>query len=285
MKERSIVVSGSGEGQRLDVFLARELGLSRANIRRLLVRGGVRVSGMPSAKGGTLRAGDRVEVPAFRHPDDGPIPAPDEPFSLLAEQNGLLAVDKPPCRPTHPLDVEETDTLLNAAISRRPEMLGVGEGGLRSGVVHRLDRDTSGVLLFATQEEAWQRARKAFSERRVEKRYFAWVHGELRGERELALRLEHRGPRMRIVAAGGLEALSRLSGCRVVSKRSLVEIRPITGVMHQIRVTLAHLGHPVIGDRLYGSSIAGCRHLLHASSIEIDGFRATAPLPQDMADP
>jgi 23S rRNA-/tRNA-specific pseudouridylate synthase len=148
-----------------------------------------------------------------------------------------------------------------------------------SGVVHRLDRDTSGVLLFARTEEAWQRARAAFDERRVEKTYLALVHGRLQGEHEISLSLGHRGDRMRVVKRGGRTALTRLRGVEIRDGTTLVEARPVTGLMHQLRVSLAELGHPVVGDRVYGSSRREERHWLHASRIRLDGFEAASEPP------
>ena len=272
-------VDESDAGLRLDVWLARELGLSRGYVRRLLSRDGVRVNGSPAVKGTLLRSDDRIEVEPFRHPDQGPIAAADPALRILHQDAGLVAVDKPAGRATQPLDYDETGTLLNAVLAVYPELSGVGEGGLMSGVVHRLDRDTSGVLLFARTEEAWQRARAAFDERRVEKTYLALVHGRLQGEHEISLSLGHRGDRMRVVKRGGRTALTRLRGVEIRDGTTLVEARPVTGLMHQLRVSLAELGHPVVGDRVYGSSRREERHWLHASRIRLDGFEAASEPP------
>lgn len=266
-------------GTRLDVWLARELGLSRGYVRRLLSREAVRVNGASAVKGTLLRSGDRIEVEPFRHPAQGPRVRDDPALVILCEADGLVAVDKPAGRPTQPLDYEETDSVLNAVLSRFPEMTGVGEGGLMSGVVHRLDRDTSGVLLFARSDEAWRRARAAFDERRVDKTYHALVHGRLVGEHEVSLRLDHRGTRMRVVPSGGRRALTRLRGLETRGDTSLVEARPVTGLMHQIRVSLAELGHPVVGDTLYGSPLEQDRHWLHATRIRLEAFEATSEPP------
>ncbi len=272
-------VGESGAGLRLDAWLARELGLSRGYVRRLLSRDGVRVNGSPAVKGTLLRSDDRIEVEPFRHPDLGPIAAADPALRILHQDAGLVAVDKPSGRATQPLDYDETGTLLNAVLAVYPELSGVGEGGLMSGVVHRLDRGTSGVLLFARTEEAWQRARAAFDERRVEKTYLALVHGRLDGEHEISLRLDHRGDRMRVVERGGRTALTRLRGLEIRDSTTLVEARPVTGLMHQLRVSLAELGHPVVGDRVYGSPGREERHWLHASRIRLDDFEAASEPP------
>jgi hypothetical protein len=154
-----VTVPGEGSGARLDVFLARSLDLSRGYARRLLERGGIRLNGAPAAKGARVQPGDVVSGPPFRHPSEGPLASPGLEVRILAEKGGLLAVDKPAGVPTHPLDFDERGTVLSALLARYPEMSGVGEGGLRSGVVHRLDVGTSGVLVFARETEAWTRAR------------------------------------------------------------------------------------------------------------------------------
>jgi 23S rRNA pseudouridine1911/1915/1917 synthase len=281
--EIEIRVPEAEAGARLDVFLSRNLGLSRRYGRRLLQRGGVRINGAPAPKGATLRAGDALTLPPFRHPSKGPIASLEPSLRVLAEAEGLVAVDKPAGVATHPLDFDETGTVLNAVLARYPGMNGVGEGGVQSGVVHRLDTGTSGVLVFAIDPEAWRRAREAFSDRRVLKRYVARVHGRLGEPLEVVLRLAHRGARMRIVQEGGREAITRIRPLEPGPESTLIEAQPITGLRHQIRVTLAHLGHPVLGDRPYGSNLALGRHLLHAAEIRIEGFSAGSPVPREIA--
>jgi 23S rRNA pseudouridine1911/1915/1917 synthase len=279
-----MVVSPAEAGERLDSYVAERLGLSRRHVVRLLRRERVTLGGRPAAKGTLLRAGDRLEVLPFRGVAEGPPPDSAVRLTVLAEAHGLVAVDKPAGIPTHPLDLEERGTVLSGLLVERPELVGIGEGGVRSGVVHRLDTGTSGVLVFASEERAWLRARRAFAERRVDKLYLARAHGRLVGEREVSLRLEHRGPRMRVVRSGGREALTRLRPLAHGAGSTLLEVRPVTGLMHQIRVSLAHLGHPVVGDVLYGSSRELGRHLLHATEIRIEDFSARSSPPAVLLD-
>jgi 23S rRNA pseudouridine1911/1915/1917 synthase len=172
----------------------------------------------------------------------------------------------------------------------------VGEGGLRSGVVHRLDVDTSGVLLFAHEEEAWQRLRHAFQTRRVEKVYRALVCGRLEreGQAEVGLVLaRHRPARVRVVGAreskrarGVREGILSWRPLEVYETASLVEVRPLTGFLHQIRAILAHRGFPLLGDRVYGGPAeagAAPRHMLHAASVRFEEVAATSPVPPDFA--
>jgi 23S rRNA pseudouridine1911/1915/1917 synthase len=278
---RTIEIGAEDAGARLDVVLARALGVSRGWVRKLLDSDRVKLGGRPAAKGTILRAGDRIEVEPYAPPEAPPAPNPDMELRVLAERAGWLAVDKPACVAVHPLGPDETDTMLNAVIARRPGIAGVGEGGLRSGVVHRLDPGTSGVLLFATEDDAWHAARRAFAERRVEKRYVARVHGRLERSCEVRILLESRGDHVRIVESGGREAHSEIRPLEPGDETSLVEIRIRTGVRHQIRATFAYLGHPVVGDSRYGSPVVRPRHSLHATLLAIDDFRAESPLPAD----
>ncbi len=275
------MVTEADAGRRLDRYLADALELSRGYVRRLLARGRVQLEGRPALKGTELREGDRIELLPFRHPREGPEEATHIRLELLARGGGLIAIDKPAGLPTHPLDYEETDTVLNALLARFPELRGVGEGGLRSGVVHRLDTQTSGVLAFALGQPAWERARDAFHARRVEKRYVAVVHGRFERAVELDLRLAPRGNHMARVPRGGVQALTRFAPLASGANTSLLEARPETGVMHQIRASLAALGHPVVGDAVYGSKARLPRHLLHATELRLLELHAQSTPPPD----
>ncbi|MEE8557342.1 MAG: RluA family pseudouridine synthase, partial [Myxococcota bacterium] len=142
--DREFLVSEEEAETRLDVFLAARLGLSRGYVRRLLRRGSVRIGNEGAVKGVLLRAGDRIRVPDFRPPSEGPVPDDQAELRVLRDEAGLIAVDKPAGVPTHPLDFDETGTVLNAVVARYPGIVGVGGGGVQSGVVHRLDIGTSG---------------------------------------------------------------------------------------------------------------------------------------------
>jgi 23S rRNA pseudouridine1911/1915/1917 synthase len=294
----SLPIRERDRGQRLDRFLAEQLRLSRSQVRRLLARGAVRVAGRDvaeNAKGWNLEPGSVVEVAPFaRRENERAIEMPDRPLSVLSEGPGWLAVDKPAGTPVHPLHAEETDTVLNMLITRFPEIHGVGEGGLRSGVVHRLDVDTSGVLLFATREDVWQRLRSAFREHQVEKLYRAIVIGAVEGEGRLELALvtaRHRPARVRVVsdaerdrARGARIGEMSWRSLRVYEGATLLEVRPKTGFLHQIRVSLAHLGFPVLGDRTYGpprDPIPVSRQMLHAARADCDEIIATSSDPPD----
>jgi 23S rRNA pseudouridine1911/1915/1917 synthase len=283
--ERSLEIASADAGQRLDAVVARALGLSRGWVRKLLATERVLLNAIPAAKGVILRAGDRIDVLPFARPEAGPLANPAIQLAILRQDSGLIAIDKPAGLPVHPLGPEETETALNALVAVHPELVGVGEGGLRSGVVHRLDPGTSGVLVFALGDPAWREARAAFAEKRVVKRYLARVHGAFEGEREVELLLENRGAHVRVVESGGRRALSQLRALETGPRTSLVEITMRTGVRHQIRATLAKIGHPIVGDLTYGSTVPLGRHLLHAAEIRWDAFDAAAPIPAELSAP
>jgi 23S rRNA pseudouridine1911/1915/1917 synthase len=294
---RFFLVGEAEAGSRLDFYLTGALGASRAQVRKLLARGGVAVDDRvvgANAKGLPVSAGSRIEVASFRPPaSQQPIPDPEAPLSILAEGEGWIAVEKPAGTPVHPLAEEERATLLNALVARRPEILGVGEAGLRSGVVHRLDVETSGVLLFATREDRWRKLRDAFRRHRVYKRYRAIVAGELAGgDGELVLHMavtRHRPARVRVLppgAPGTRRTALRWRPAGSGTGATLVEVEPVTGFLHQIRVALAHLGHPILGDALYGASEAPqvSRQMLHAAAIRYREIEVFSPDPPDFRE-
>jgi 23S rRNA pseudouridine1911/1915/1917 synthase len=298
-RETCFVVGAEDAGRRLDAWLAERLGIGRAAVRRLLESGAVRAAGRAldrRDKAIALVADLRVEVAAFAPPDARrAIAEPERPLVVLGEGPGWIALDKPAGVPVHPLREDERGTLLNALIARRPELHGVGEGGLRSGVAHRLDVDTSGAVLFATDEPTWQRLRAAFRAHRVEKVYRALVLGRVApGDVEVRVSLSvarHRPAYVRAVEPGARGSRRTSLRYRALAHGggvTLVEIRPRTGFLHQIRATFAHLGHPLCGDRTYGPPAdqdpsGAARHLLHASRVAVDEIAAESPDPPELA--
>lgn len=290
-RSQSFRVLEADEGLRLDLFLTRHLGISRRAAQRLVEDQSVRVEGTCACKGLALKGGWKVEVAAFQAPGfEEILPFIGKEVEILAEDSGWIAVDKPAGMPVHPLREDESSTALNFVASRFAGIYGVGEGGLRSGVVHRLDVDTSGVLLFATEERTWKHLRAAFSAHRTEKVYQALVKG--RFERPTKARLDlrvaqHRPARVEIVSegrdrTGSRRCLTYLEPLEVFPAATLVQARPVSGFLHQIRVSLAHLGHPLLGDATYGSGET-CypRHLLHASLLHLDEILVESALPAD----
>lgn len=299
---RVLRLAGEGAGLRLDLFLATELALSRSQVRRLLDSGAVALDGRVlslAQKGLPLPAQGELEIEAFRSSGDQRVQAahPDETApAALASGEGWLALDKPAGMPVHPLDEAEQGTLLSYLVARNPEIHGVGEGGLRSGVVHRLDVDTSGVMLVATRDETWKRLRGAFHAHRVEKRYLALIEGEPDWPEDgFEMRLwlsvsRHRPARVRVASqtqrerGRAREIDQRVRILERFGSTSLVEVRPGTGFLHQIRASLSHHGHPVVGDSRYGASLIlpGVeRQLLHSSRVAFEEITAESPPPAD----
>lgn len=317
---RCVRIDSGDTGKRLDRFLAQRLGASRAEVRRLLAGGGVSLDGRPlgeADKGRPLPGAGSLRVESYRPPAERRILAEAAPLCILAEGPGWLAIDKPAGMPVHPLREDESGTVLGAVAARHPELHGVGEGGLRSGVVHRLDVDTSGVLLVAIGTGAWHSFRSRFRERRIEKQYMALVAGELAARRDVEVDLlvaRHRPAKVRVIpptarhgapparhterhtVPGTQSVRHTVPGTHRVglsvwpvesmAGATLVGVAPDGGFLHQIRATLAHLGHPVLGDATYGSAATAAlaaRHLLHASRLAWDDVVVESPLPSDFA--
>ncbi len=296
----SIALGDADAGSRLDRFLAVALGVSRGEARTLLARGAVSLEGRTLGygdKGLSLPGAGRLEVRRLAMGRDqrarpaGPVP-------VLAEGAGWLAVDKPAGVPVHPLREDEDGTVLNALVASHPAIHGVGEGGLRSGVVHRLDVDTSGVLLFATESEAWRRLREAFRSHRVEKVYRAIATGAFPdracGEASFELTVARHRPAFVRVIEDALPKRGRAHPVRQtirvlerLGRATLLEVRIETGFLHQIRATLSHLGHPIVGDALYGGGEAlargAKRQMLHAARVRFEEIVAESPDPDDFA--
>lgn len=306
MQSADFEVNGQAAGERLDAFLAARLGLSRAETRRILARGVVRVDGRAvdaAAKGQRLLLGTRVVVEPFRPREEQRVAAePELRLSELAEGDGWLVVDKPAGMPVHPREEDERGTVAGFIAARYPELHGVGEGGLRSGVVHRLDVGTSGALAFAWREEAWARLRRAFRKHRMEKTYRAIVLGDAledSGRAEVGLRVaQHRPARVAVVEASQAAddrnvRVGRLSW-RVLERLgagALVEVDLETGFLHQVRATLAHLGAPLAGDVTYAPIASAAldpsgagRPMLHAARLRFEEVAAQAPDPEDFAE-
>jgi 23S rRNA pseudouridine1911/1915/1917 synthase len=310
---RKLHVTSAHQGQRLDALLCDELKLSRAQAQRLLDSGAVVVNARVASrgdKGVRLETGWTVLVRSFTPPGRMKI-LPDDSLAVpvLASGPGWVIVNKPAGVAVHPLREGETGTVMNVIAAMFPSIDGVGEGGLRSGVVHRLDIETSGTLLIAHEQATWQRLRQAFIQHRTRKLYRTLVRGVMQGsgQEKLSLYVARHKPALVRVATSRTPAADVRScdlSWRVVqnfANATLLEIELGTGFLHQIRATLAHLGHPVLGDRLYGSSesvdssattvgethtseIACVRPMLHAWSLSVQEARATAPDPQDFAD-
>lgn len=284
-------------GTRLDRAVADWRGVSRAAVLRLLDQGALTRNGRVmrrANKGDVLALGDRIGLDAAYAMGEAPRADPSIELRILDQGEGWLVIDKPAGAPVRPHALDETGTILNALVARFPQIIGVGEGGLRCGVVHRLDNETSGTLLVATQQHAWDRLRRAFTEHHMEKRYLALVRGKIedRGDARRHLRIAtHQPARVQVDADGAQNRDARLCslGWQVIERfgdrATLVEVDLHTGFLHQVRVMMADLGHPVVGDATYGNDTEhgqAPRQMLHAKSLRFESIQAEAPVPSDM---
>jgi 23S rRNA pseudouridine1911/1915/1917 synthase len=266
-------------GVRFDAaVLARCPGSTRPLVRRAIAAGGITLNGAPADKGIKLRAGDEVAVNRLLEGVDVRVaPDPNVPVNVVFADDGLLAVNKPAGLAVHPLRPEERGTLANGLVARFPELAEVGDQPLMAGVVHRIDTDTSGLVLAARTQAAHDALRRQFRSQTVRKSYLALVEGRVRGDGRLTHDLVHLpSDRGRMVDARGLPAPERLMRAvttyrplRRIGNRTLLEVTIFTGVTHQIRCQLALAGHPIVGDRRYGAgAVDGFdRHFLHAAAI------------------
>ncbi len=298
-----IEVSEREAGERVDVVLVHHVeGMSRAKARGLAAEGCVRINGRRAKKGQRVAAGDRVTLDVLPAPSDFVAePDPLLPLCVLHEDASLVAVDKPAGVPTHPLRPGETGTLAGALVARWPEMARVGYSRREPGIVHRLDTDTSGVVLAARDTESFERLRRDLSEGRMDKRYLALCQGRVEAPEvvEVPLASDPADAR-RVVACPDPERARRLRArpgrTVIVSSEamgafSLVEVRAQRAGRHQVRAHLAFLGHPLAGDALYGGPpVPGLgRHFLHASRVTLRHpttgaeLYIEAALPDDLA--
>jgi len=306
-------------GRRLDQFLVTQLDISRARVQELIAGEKILVNDAPAKASLKLRGGERISIvgPAERPPLRAI--AEEIPLDILYEDEDLAILNKPAGMMVHAgagatEDRRNRGTLVNALLHHFASLSGVG-GEMRPGIVHRLDKETSGLIVVAKNDEAHGKLAAQFARREVKKTYVALVHGWLKKDQGTVAasisRDRVRRTRMTTRVAGGREAISHYRVARRLDspygKFTLIEVKIDTGRTHQIRVHMASLGHPVVGDTLYGAPrnspllaknarsgaprvpvVSLARNFLHAAELELGHPRTTkrlalkSPLPAEL---
>jgi 23S rRNA pseudouridine1911/1915/1917 synthase len=294
------------EGLRLDKFLAvRFPATSRAMILESIDHGHIQINGRRAAKGRKLVVGETVTIRQLMETTDRAV-LPDDTVTLdiIYEDDDLLAFNKPAGRPVHPLKPGETGTLANGLIACYPTLAQIGDDPMFPALVHRIDTDTSGLVIAAKNEVAYANLRQQFREQRVTKIYSALVHGNPPPQGVLEGYLTHQeGPHCKMQVLKDFFDPSRPDVFKAitqfkVAKRfpgfALLEVTIPTGVTHQIRCQLAEAGYPIVGDKVYGKRTpmdqSAPRHFLHAERLELrhpatgKTISLHAPLPQELKE-
>ncbi len=306
------VVKARMEGKRIDAYLSsRYQDYSRSVIQKVIDAGAVLINGQPTKASYKVREGDVIRAWLPELADDAPTPE-DIPLTIAYEDEAFVVVNKPPGLVTHPAKGNWSGTLVNALQFHFDKLSTVG-GSHRPGIVHRLDRDTSGLLIVAKDDRAHAALAKQFEERSIRKEYLAIVSGVPSRDGDFIERLigphpTHREKMaIRLPEDGGKEAVTFYETVERFAGHALVRCHPKTGRTHQIRVHLTHIGHPILADKLYAGRdrftlgdllgpgapdadrVLLGRQGLHAHSLRLTHpltgapMHLTAPLPDDMA--
>jgi 23S rRNA pseudouridine1911/1915/1917 synthase len=296
--QRRVPVPDGLDGERLDSALARLFGLSRARAAELISDGSVLVGGRPAAKSDRVPAGEWLDVtlpppPTAQPPPPEPVPG----LVVVYEDADIIVVDKPPGVAAHPTPGWTGPTVLQGLLAAGHSLATSGAAE-RQGIVHRLDATTSGLMVLAKSERAYSALKRAFRDREVDKVYHALVQGHpdpLRGTVDAPIGRHPSGDGRFAVVAGGRPSVTHYDTLEAFRAASLAEIVLETGRTHQIRVHMAAIRHPCVGDRLYGADPVLAAHLgltrqwLHAVRLGFahpgDGRRVefTSGYPADLA--
>jgi 23S rRNA pseudouridine1911/1915/1917 synthase len=260
---RQITVPLHQERERIDRFLARQVGdLSRSKIQMLIEDAKITVNGKPVRSSTSLNPGDHIIIEYPTPPPPRALPEP-IPLDILYEDEYVIALCKPPGMVVHPAHGNRTGTLVNALLYHSDSLSNVG-GAFRPGIVHRLDKETSGFMIVAKSDDIHHALASQFSKRQVSKEYHAIIWGEFpksRGIIEGALGRHPRDRKSFAVMAKGKESQTEYQVMELYDFLSLISLHPRTGRTHQIRVHMQHAGHPIFGDSVYGGRNQGLGRL------------------------
>ena len=277
---------------RLDMFVAGRLPeITRSHVKKLIDEGRVTVSGRPGKPALKLRPGDAITV-TVPDPEPTELLAQDIPLTIVYEDADLLVVDKPAGLTVHPGPGHASNTLVNAVLAHCPDLGGIN-GSVRPGIVHRLDKDTSGLIMVAKNDTAQLGLSRQIKERTISKKYLALIKGappKDTGAIDAPIARDPRNRKRMAVVPEGRRSRTEYRVLRHLSGYTLVEAFPISGRTHQIRVHFASIGHPLLGDQVYGGkSPLLARQFLHAAELNFCQPRTgapihcAAPLPPDLA--
>ena len=291
-------IDNEGSGKRLDVFLvSRETNYSRSFVQKLIIGGRVLINNVSGKANMILKVGDSVSFTAPEAKKEEKLkPSNDIEIPIIFENEEFLAINKPAGLVVHPAFGHPDDTLVNILVSMRPDLMRLDN--LRPGIIHRLDKDTSGIMLVAKTQEAVTFLSKEIENRKVKKHYFALVFGKVdpkRGEINVPLKRSSVNRKKVDVSAAGKTAITHYEVAEELGNATLINAFPVTGRTHQIRVHFSYIGHPIIGDETYSSGLqlleakklGVTRQMLHAYRL---GFKdpktkkwleLEAPVPQD----
>lgn len=280
----------SADGRRLDVLLSEQSGLTRSRVAALMEAGNVTVDGVVVIKAGLKAKPGQTVVLTIPAPRPAIPEAQDIPLTILYEDTDLAVVVKPCGMVVHPAAGNEDGTLVNALLHHLDSLGGIG-GELRPGIVHRLDKDTSGLLLVAKNDASQLALSEQLSARTMEKHYRALVEGGVRedsGRIEAAIARSKKDRKKMAVDEDGREAITEWTVLQRGRGVTLLDVHILTGRTHQIRVHMKHIGHPVCGDPIYGSPKGAKvpRLMLHAYSLSFthpttgERLTFTAELPE-----
>lgn len=298
MKAQELQFDVAIPGGRLDRVLTDFLpDISRSRIQKFIRQGYASVDGITITKAGyALEGGEQLTI-FIPEPEPSALIPENIPLDIVFENEDCLLLNKSAAMVVHPSAGHTQGTLVHAILGYAPDLKGIGEEK-RPGVVHRLDKDTSGLIIFAKHDKAHQWLQKQFKDRKVEKIYFALADGhpptpQGRIEVEIGRDLKNR-QRMAIMSPGkGREAVTIYHELERFQEHTFLEVRPITGRTHQIRVHLAFIGAPILGDRVYGKrkvTLPVPRQMLHAGRLRIvllgdkNASEFNAPLPADFQE-
>ncbi len=292
---RTLELTADRGGERLDTFIARRCPeLSRSHARRLIDEGLVSVNGRQAKPSERVRAGLSVSV-IVPPPETVTLVPEAIPLTIIYQDGDIIVLDKPAGLTVHPAPGHPSGTLVNALLAACPDLRGIA-GTRRPGIVHRLDKDTSGLMVVAKNDRAQRALQRQLKDRDVRKTYLALVRGVPAPREGTIAAPIGRHPKNRkkmAVVADGREATTRYRVREEIAggQYSLLEVEPVTGRTHQIRVHLAAVGHPVVGDATYGRpSAAVGRQFLHAHKLAFAmplGGRTVefeSPLPADLRE-